>query len=266
MMNDNIIKTTVDWFEIFTFRNDGIGIDIMNGNIWEKHIVEFLKNNLCKNSVFMDVGSNYGWHSIIASKYCDTVYSFEPQKLMYETQKSSIELNNINNIILFNLGLGNNNTVSQMNQINYESPWVNIGDLSIGTGGEEINIRTIDSLELPKIDIIKIDVQGYEKFVLEGGIDKIKKDKPILIVELENFQMNRFGYDDSDIFKLLNEIDYEPFYLEYNYPSDHVFAHKDKIDSFNKKNNIQPLTEGNDLNNNKVNGVINKIVTNYQND
>lgn len=261
MITENIIKTNVDWFEIYTFKNDGIGNDIINGKIWEKHIVEFLKNNLEKNSIFMDIGSNYGWHSIIASKYCNMVYSFEPQKNMFDIQNSSININNINNIVVYNFGLGNKNISTQMNQIDYNSSWVNIGDLSIGHGGEQIVIKTIDSLNLPKIDFIKIDVQGYEKFVLEGGVEKIKKDKPILIVELENFQLKKFGYDDSDIFLFFKNIDYIPFYLEYDYPSDHIFVYKDNIESFIKKNNIQKLTEGNYLNNNLLNGVINKIIT-----
>ena len=45
MIIDNMIKTKVDWFEIYTFKNDGIGGDIINGKFWEKHIVEFLKTN-----------------------------------------------------------------------------------------------------------------------------------------------------------------------------------------------------------------------------
>jgi FkbM family methyltransferase len=262
MITNKIIKTKVDWFDIYTFKNDGIGGDIINGKIWENHIIEFLKNNLDIHTSFMDVGSNYGWHSIIASKYCDKVYSFEPQKTMFDIQKMSIDSNNIKNIMLYNFGLGNENTISEMNQINYESDWVNIGDLSVGSGGEKIDIKTIDSLNLPKIDFIKIDVQGYEKFVLEGGIEKIKKDKPTLIVELENFQLAKFGYDDSDIFTFFKNLDYIPFYLEYVYPSDHIFVHKDNMESFIKKNNIQPLTEGNQLNNNLLNGVTNKIITN----
>ena len=263
MTTNNKTKTKVDWFEIYTFNNDGIGRDIINGKIWEKHIVDFLKNNLESHSTFVDVGSNYGWHSIISSKYCYKVYSFEPQKIMFDIQTSSIKHNNIENINVYNFGLGNQNTTSELNQINYDSHLVNIGDLSVGSGGERIFIKKIDSLDLPKIDFIKIDVQGYEKFVLEGGIETIKKDKPILIIELENFQLTKFGYDDSEIFRLLKDIGYVPFYLEYVYPSDHVFVHNDNLETFTQKNNILPLTESNNLNNNLLNGVTHKVVTNY---
>ena len=261
MKIENIVKTKVDWFNIYTFKNDGLGGDIIKGDIWEPHIVNFLKNNLNEKSIFVDIGSNYGWHSIIASKYCNKVFSFEPQKVMFDIQNLSIEENNSKNINLYNIGLGNENKKTEMNPINYESSWVNIGDLSLGVGGEEIEIKTLDSIDLPKIDFIKIDVQGYEKFVLQGGFNKINMDKPTLIVELENFQMIRFGYDDSDIFSLLKNIGYIPFYLEYSYPSDHVFVHETNIEEFITKNKIQPLLESNKLNNNLMKGVTQKIVT-----
>jgi protein-L-isoaspartate O-methyltransferase len=109
MIIDNMIKTKVDWFEIYTFKNDGIGGDIINGKFWEKHIVEFLKTNLSEHSTFMDIGSNYGWHSIIASKYCHKVYSFEPQKIMFDAQTLTINVNKIKNINLYNFGLGDKN-------------------------------------------------------------------------------------------------------------------------------------------------------------
>lgn len=259
-MKDKIVKTKIDWFEIYTLPNDGIGGDIIKGILWEPHIINFLKNNLSKELTFVDIGSNYGWHSIIASKFCKNVFSFEPQKLMFDIQKLSIDENNIKNINLFNFAIGEKNKKGQMNYINYDLNWVNIGDLSLGYGGEEIDITTIDSLNLPKIDIIKIDVQGYEKFVLEGGINKIKLDNPIVIIELENFQMTKFGYDDSYIFSFFKNLDYIPFYLESNYPSDHVFVHKNQLSSFYEKNKIVNLTEKNSLNNNLNNGVKHKII------
>jgi FkbM family methyltransferase len=259
-MEKNIVKTKIDWFEIYTFQNDGIGGDIIKGILWEPHIIDFLKNNLNKELTFVDVGSNYGWHSIIASKFCKQVFSFEPQKRMFDIQKMSIDENKIKNINLFNFAVGEKNKKGQMNYINYDLNWVNIGDLSLGNGGEEIEIKDIDSLMLPKIDIIKIDVQGYEKFVLEGTLNKINSDKPIIIIELENFQMQKFDYDDSYIFSFFKNLGYISFYLESNYPSDHVFVHESQINSFYEKNKILNLTEKNLLNNNLDNGVKFKII------
>lgn len=256
----NIKLSTYDWFKIYTLINDCMGKDIINGKCWESHIVNFLKNNLTQESVFIDVGSNYGWHSIIASKLCKYVYSFEPQSLMYEIQKMSVNENGINNLKIYNVALGEVNKESEMVRINYFNDGINIGDLSIGSGGEKIELKTLDSFDLPKIDMIKIDVQGYEKFVIEGGIELINKDKPIMIVEFEDFQLIKFGYNSKTLFDKIKSLDYEIYFLEYQYPSDHVCVHKSMVNDFENKNKILPLTSSNQLNRNLDNGITKKII------
>lgn len=258
-IKSNIKLSTYDWFNIYTLVNDCVGKDIINGKSWESHIVNFLKNNLTKESIFVDVGSNYGWHSIIASKLCKEVYSFEPQSLMYEIQKMSVNENNINNLKIFNIALGENIGQLEMSKIDYYNEGVNIGDLSIGNGGEKIELKSLDSINLPKIDMIKIDVQGYEKFVIDGAINSINKNKPIMIVEFEDFQLHKFGYNSKILFDKIKNLDYEIYFLEYQYPSDHVCVHKSMINDFENKNKITKLTNSNWLNNNLENGITKKI-------
>lgn len=258
-IKNNIKLAQYDWFKIYTITNDCMGKDILNGKCWESHIVNFLKNNLNNESIFIDIGSNYGWHSIISSNICKEVHSFEPQKVMYEIQKMSLIENNIDNLKLYNLGLGETNKVSEMSKINYFVDGVNIGDLSIGVGGEKIEVKTLDSFNFNKVDIIKIDVQGYEKFIIEGSIETIKKFKPILIVEFEEFQLNKFGYGSKNLFDKIREFDYEIYFLEYVYPSDHVCVHKSMVSDFESKNKISRLTNSNNLNKNLENGITKKI-------
>jgi FkbM family methyltransferase len=257
--NNNIKIAEYDWFKIYTITNDCMGRDILNGVCWESHIVSFLNQNLGEDSIFIDVGSNYGWHSIIASNICKEVHSFEPQNLMYKIQKMSLLENNIENVIIYDIALGEKNKKSQMSRIDYQKEGVNIGDLSIGNGGEDIEVITLDSMNMEKIDIIKIDVQGYEKFVLEGAIESIKKHKPIMIVEFEEFQLKKFGYGSTELFDFIRSMDYEIYYLEYHYPSDHVCVHHSMVEEFETNNNITKLTENNHLNRNLENGVNKKI-------
>lgn len=241
--------------------NDWVGSSILSGQDWEPHIVNFLKRNLTKNSVFVDVGSNYGWHSINLSSYCDKVYSFEPQKVLYDLQSKSINYNKITNIKLFNCGLGNKNENSRMNRIDYETS-VNVGDLSVGTDGEEISISTLDTQIPNGFDFMKIDVQGYEKFVLEGGVENIKNHTPTIIIEMEDHQLRKFGYGCEELFNFIRDLGYTIYLLDYHYPSDHVCVHKNKLDEFiiTNKDWIKPLGESNNLNKNIENGVKEKII------
>ena len=241
--------------------SDWLGGSILGGQIWEPHITKFLERNLTKDSIFVDVGSNYGWHSIKSSNFCKEIYSFEPQNLIYNLQLDSITENNISNIQLFNYGIGDRNEQKQMSPINYESS-VNIGDLSVGSGGENIEIKTIDSIIPNGFDFIKIDVQGYEKNVLMGAINNIKHYKPTIIIEMEDHQLRKFGYGCTELFNILKDFGYVIYLLDYFYPADHICVHKDKLHDFIIKNGqwICPLTESNSLNQNLENGITEKII------
>ena len=105
----NILKTQTDNLIINTLPNDWCGNSIHNKKSWEPHITKLLNRNFKSDSVFVDVGSNYGWHSIKSSPYCNTVYSFEPQKLIHDIQNTSIIENFLTNINLFNCQLSYDN-------------------------------------------------------------------------------------------------------------------------------------------------------------
>ena len=60
---------------------------------------------------------------------------------------------------------------------------MNYGGVGLGENGQNIQMITIDSLQLTKCDFIKIDVEGYEEHVINGGINTIKKYKPIIVLE-----------------------------------------------------------------------------------
>jgi FkbM family methyltransferase len=256
-----IKEKNVDDLTIFIIESDWYGGSLLSGQVWEPHISKFFERNLTKDSILVDVGSNYGWHSINSNSLCKEIYSFEPQKLIHDLQLSSITKNNISNIRLYNCGIGNVNETKHMLPINYESS-VNIGDLSVGEGGEEIEIKTLDTVIPNGFDFMKIDVQGYEKFVLEGGINNLINYKPTIVIEVEEHQLRRFGYGCTELFDMIKNLGYVIYFLDYHYPSDHVCVHKDKLNDFITKNSewIQTLTENSYLNNNLKNGITEKIV------
>ena len=269
MSNKNIKKIIFTDYTFNTFTNDWMGGDILNGKVWEPHITEFLKINLNSTSTFIDIGSNYGWHSIHSSKMCHKILSFEPQKILFEIQKQNIEDNKIDNIDLFNCGVGEINEIKYMTPINYEDESLNYGDLSVNgnsdKNGEKIEIKKLDSIKIENVDIIKIDVQGYEKFVVLGAQEIIKKHKPIFIVEIESHQLRKFNYNPSELYGLFRDLGYYIFLLDYHYPSDCVCVHKDNIVKFREKNkeNIFELIESNNISDCLENGFTEKI---YYND
>ncbi len=71
-----------------------------------------------------------------------------------------------------------------------------------------IKCITIDSLELDRLDFIKIDCEGFEHKILKGAEKTIKKFKPVMVIEINNFTLNRNNTSDNDIYIYLNELGY----------------------------------------------------------
>jgi len=168
------------------------------GYYLEQEIIETELYPIIKQSdVILDIGAHIGYHSVAYAKYnpMADIMSFEPQKEIYNVLLQNIRLNNINNIRPFNVAMGDKIRETTLLQyitdgpnagidIEYETEnEFNLGGVSIGFGGERVNMITIDSLNLTNLDYIKIDVEGAETLVLMGGEETIRKFKPIICFE-----------------------------------------------------------------------------------
>jgi FkbM family methyltransferase len=67
---------------------------------------------------------------------------------------------------------------------------------SMGQGRERFTAKfmLLDDYELPRVDLIKLDVDGYELKILRGGRETIEAHKPVIIVELGHFTLEYFGH------------------------------------------------------------------------
>jgi FkbM family methyltransferase len=175
------------FFISYSGKADIVCNTIKNGNIWEKDLSDFLDNNIKKTDIIIEAGTHIGTHTIKLGLLGNKVYGFEPFPQSNYLVNKNLEINNINNVILSNNALSSNNKTIY---IEYHCPLSrNIGawGLYFETEENKNNIKveciTIDSLNLDKLDFIKLDVEGFEKDVLIGGINTIKKFKPLIIFE-----------------------------------------------------------------------------------
>ena len=212
----NYYNNNSAFFMTYDGNSDIVCNEIKKCNSWEKDLSKFLDDNIKKTDIIIEAGTHIGTHTIKLGLLGNKVYGFEPFPQSNYLVKKNLEINNIDNVILFD------NALSDINKtiyLEYHNPL----ERNIGGWGlyfetkEENNIKveciTIDSLNLDKIDFIKLDVEGYEKDVLLGGINTIKKFKPLIIFEdwCENQTIN------IDItknkFKFLIDIGYKITYL-----------------------------------------------------
>jgi len=230
-------------FDYSLYSVDNISNDLKNGKVWESHLLRFMECYLKKDDICLDIGANFGYHTLEMSRLSRKVHSFEPQLENYILLQTNIKNNRIENVSTYNNAVGNTNDTVKMpifNIMTTDKKNINMGDISINhlenqNTYTECKTVKIDDLELDRVDFVKIDVQGYEKFVLEGMIHTIEKTSPLLVVEFEDHQLSKFGYQSSDLVQLLKGLGYVIFLLDYEYPSDHVCVHTSRLEEFKQK-------------------------------
>lgn len=132
---------------------------------------DLIKN---KNSitVFLDIGSNIGSYSVSMMDICDEVIAFEPHPYTAKRCKMNFLLNNISENKVNQLALSNE--VGKINFSDYGGSST-INHIVNDNSGIEVEVNTLDNFILDnKFSkdneyIIKVDVEGFEKQVFEGG-------------------------------------------------------------------------------------------------
>ena len=215
----------------------------IKNNLWhEKHFFELANLLIKENFNIIDLGANIGSHTVLCAKLAlkGRVFSFEPQSLTYSLLQANIINNNCDNVQTYNMAASNNTgDIISMDIFSYYGEQVNNGGLRVnidnGMGDKAITIR-IDDLILPKIDFLKIDIQGSEYIALKGMKNIINKDRPILFLEVEEQHLKSLGSSSKQLIELLLSYNYALYRIKTNYPCDHICVPIEKIGLF--KNNI----------------------------
>ena len=213
-----ILDLKYEYFAKDCMAGSCIGIN----KVWEPHITNFVKlyNNIYKIQNIIDVGANFGYHTLLFSReVTEKVYAFEPQIQNFQLLKNNVNHNNINNIELFNFACGDTICDIKMSLIPNNTENVNMGDFTpnlLKTNNfSETKSILLDEMNLPQIDLIKIDVQGWEKKVLLGASNILEKYKPVLIVEFEECMLNKTNTSSKQLFTFLRKI--KILYLSFVY-------------------------------------------------
>jgi FkbM family methyltransferase len=195
---------------------------------YEQHLVNIFKTYIQKDFVIIDGGAHLGMHTLRLSDLVPEgyVYAFEASPRTYDKLKKTIEYNNIKNITLLNNALYNENA----NAYIIEHVHADQDRVNIGTNSNFKNIKaiSIDSLNLNKLDFIKLDIEGGEYSAILGAENTIKKYKPIITYE---YLPNTSRELDPKI--LLEDLGYSVYQLhtiEGNLHFDYLAVHKDLIE------------------------------------
>jgi len=193
-----------------------------SGMLLERMILNISKEYADPNKNIIDIGANIGNHTVVYSNFTNgTVYSFEPQKEIYDILLKNISINKCDNVKAFNFGISDKEDTFFMNAT-YESP-NNFGSFSIieqnSQSGIMVECKPIDSFNIENVGFVKIDVEGHELNVLKGITSLLTRDRPNLIIEIWDHALITY-----ETFDFLKSINYRPLKKLGN--SDYLFVYK----------------------------------------
>lgn len=185
------ITTSLFGHRITAFRNDHIGKKIRKTGLYEKENVEFCLELLrqLEAPVVMDVGANIGNHALAFSTVAACIHAFEPLPPVFDILQQNIRQNGIGNILAHPIALSDENGESTIHMVSDRNigassfekpPHLSSRALSVTKRkGDDI----VNELGLARIDLLKIDVESHEAFVLNGLEQSIRRFRPVIIME-----------------------------------------------------------------------------------
>lgn len=156
----------------------------------EGHVFFPLQQYVRPGSTVVDLGAHIGTHTNCFAQLVGPsgkVHAFEPQLKIFIELVGNMYLNHRYNVVVHRAAVGNQTGWIEMNP---PCPG-NEGSVPVGSGGGAAPLVKLDELNLVNVSVIKIDVQGMEMEALEGASDTIRRNRPVLAVELEGDRNDR---------------------------------------------------------------------------
>jgi FkbM family methyltransferase len=202
---------------IYTSADNYIEWAILSTGTYEDEINKLIKISLKPGDVALDIGANIGLQSIRMSKSVGEngqVYAFEPLAHLREKFSNNAKLNKASNIKLFPFALSNIESEADftINKTNWNQGTFSIGNNHSGSEIQHVFIKVADEIPdiktLERLDLIKIDVEGFEYQVLLGLKQTLERHKPRIIFEYDSNYWQENGQNINDCFNLLNALSY----------------------------------------------------------
>jgi len=152
----------------------------------------FIEKNALKFNHVLDIGAWVGTWTMKINPFCGRVIAFEPDPLHYECLVKNVP----EEVETHQLAVGNDKKMISLSEDNFTQ-----AKRVVGEGN--IPMVTIDSLNFTDVDLIKIDVEGYEMEVLKGADKTLEKVK-YLMIELNN-NSKKYGSSNLEIEKYLRK-------------------------------------------------------------
>lgn len=200
--------------------DNGVELSLFETGTYEKGTIQLLENYLKEGSTFLDIGANIGLMSVIASNYVGTqgiVYAVEANPHTVPILQANVDLNACKNVEVIPVALSDTSGTAVL----FENWKVNRGGASLISQsseeqGVEVKMERLDDLfdENTPVQLVKIDVEGFEPQVLRGGMNWFRKQQPVFIIEVSEKREKEVGPSPAEVMELVQTISGYSFYKQ----------------------------------------------------
>ncbi len=204
----------------FTIRQSGFAVRFhpanLSSQLWiDPHerddALELFRRYLKSGDHVVDVGANIGDTVLAAAVQVGPsgkVVGIEPHPRTFGFLKENVALNHVRNVQLINVAVGANPGTAKFSDDRCD-------DMNRIDGGSlQVPVARLDDLvqDDRPVALLKVDVEGYEKFVFEGARELLKRTRCVLF-EVSSLHFARFGYTTQDVLTLLERTGFNVFRL-----------------------------------------------------
>lgn len=189
-MNDTRTCVNLLGQRVTVFQNDHVGDKIATKGLYEKENLQLLLHLMqhLPSPVVLDVGANIGNHTLAFATEAAHVYAFEPIPLIFALLKQNVKQNSLSNVTLLQLALSDQNDTAIINMVKNGNFGASSFDKRV-TETEAVSVKRrrgddlLADMGVERVDLVKIDVEAHELYVLRGLLNTLQRHRPIITME-----------------------------------------------------------------------------------
>ncbi len=205
-------------FQIYVDSLDNsVGKPVMQSKSYEPHLTSFLLRELRPEMNFLDIGANIGWFTLLAASRLTQgrVMAVEPNIYNVQLLNHSLLANQFNHVTVYPFAATDAAAILSLAFIGSNGRI----DTAHGSHANQQYVQglPLDQLlpENTRIDVIKIDIEGYEWVAFKGMSQLLRRNRPLIVSEFHPKAMQEYtGYTPEDYLQTLYDLDYELGVLE----------------------------------------------------
>jgi FkbM family methyltransferase len=200
---------------------------------YEPAETRFVKTMLRPDDVFVDVGANVGWFTLLASTIvgeAGRIYAFEPRAETGDYLEKTVMLNGLQGrVVVYHYGLSDTEGQAFLNWAkdtdNPGGSFLTDHVASERMESQPVALRPLDQLGLQRVDFLKVDVEGAEMRVFRGALATLERCRPVILSELSPDMLERgSGADTEAFFAFFAQIGYRCFTIDVQRPWEEITA------------------------------------------